>query len=438
MFRLLQISVLMLLLCNSIYVAAANAAIIYAASCSQSDVQSAVNSASYGDTVVVPDGSCGWTSSVTIDRAIILKGGGSYSVNAQHEDTGSWPLTITLSGNNGIQITGSSGDRIRVTGFHFTGSCAGGTSHGGAIYLPASNACNNWRIDNCRFSVSGNAVRSEGNFGLVDHIYSYGGCSTASQICVADLRNSGYGDWAFTRPVGFGGPDFVFVEDSTFWRDCTSSSPATTATDAQAGGKFVFRHNYVRDAMVVWHGTESGAPERGGYAFEIYDNEFYWTMPSNKYHCAILQRGGTVLAYNNIATNYQTLWKTWVRRANEAWGRFGRCDGSQIHDGNFGGSYSPGYPCLDQVGRGAASGTALSEVQEQAESKCYLWNNTRINTDAMYHINPSYVVEGRDYEISDDDSAKPDGYTPFVYPHPLTIGIFRPTPPSNLRIIEDG
>jgi hypothetical protein len=398
----------------------ARASAMDAATCSQPDVQAAIDAAGDGDTVAIPDGNCTWSSVVVVDKAITLKGNGSYAVDSDHHDVGTWPLTITLSGNSGIEIRGAQSDFIRVTGFQFIGTAPGGSSaRGGTIYSPASNQAD-WRVDNSRFSINGNSVTAKGKSGLIDHIYVYdSGCSPTSWIAVSDLRFDSMGDGAFTQPVGFGGPNFLFIEDSTFWKHCTSSTPAPFATDAQAGGKFVFRHNYLRDASVGWHGTESGAPERGGYAFEIYDNEFYWTMPDNRYHTAILQRGGAALVYNNIATNYQALWKSWVHRATRSWGRFGQCDGTQAHDGNAGVPDAPGYPCLDQVGRGMASGTGLGDIQPQEESKVHIWNNTRINTGSVFHNNPQYVLEGRDYEFSDDASAKPAGYTPYPYPHPL-------------------
>jgi hypothetical protein len=392
-----------------------------AASCHQRDVQAAIDAAGEGDTVQVPDGNCSWSSTVLIHKTIMLKGNGRYAVDGEHHDVGTWPLTITLSGNTGIEIDGDAGEFIRVTGFQFLGTAPGGTGgHGGAIYSPASNGAD-WRLDNSRFQLGGNSVKSEGNFGLIDHIYNFeDGCSPTGWIVVSDLRADWMGNGAFTEPVGFGGPNFLFIEDSTFWKHCTDGVASPFVTDAQAGGKYVFRHNHVHHAATGWHGTESGAPERGGYAFEVYENEYYWPIPNNRYHTAIFHRGGTALVHNNTATNYQALWKSWVHRATREWGRFGQCDGTQVHDGNAGFADSPGYPCLDQVGRGKASGTELDQIQPQEISKVHIWNNTLINTGAVSHNNPTYVVEGRDYEVSSDDSAKPEGYTPYPYPHPLT------------------
>ena len=438
-----SIKSLIFLICfvmNFLYLSNADAATLTAKSCSRAHVQSAINSAKMGDIVIIPKGNCTWASPVIIHKAITLKGNGSYSENANHEDTGTWPLTITLSGNNGIELSGTSGQNIRITGIHFSGSTGCGTSGNGAILIPTSNATGNWRIDNSKFTVSCNAVAvlTSGLGGLIDHIYAYdSGCGDGGAILVMDQRNDYTGGWAFTQPINWGSSNFVFVEDSTFWKNgCTGSAGAPAVSDAQANGKYVFRRNYVRDAMAVWHGTESGAPQRGGYAFEIYNNEFYWSMPSDRYHTAIFHRGGTALIYDNQVTNYQFLWKTWVRRATRSFGEFGRCDGTQVHDGNRGGSYPRGYPCLDQVGRGRASGVSLNKVQPQEGSKSYIWNNIGINTDAFFHVNPDYVVSGRDYEFCNDSSCAPVGYTPYPYPHPLVTDNPAPNPPQNLRIIQ--
>src|SRR5262252_1396905 len=105
---------------------AARAATINAASCTQSAVQTAINSASAGDTVVVPASSCTWTTttsvtpSVTLNKAITLQGqttctgtGASMSCSDQtliYDGTGTGfneiPLDITVSG-------------ARLTGFTF-------------------------------------------------------------------------------------------------------------------------------------------------------------------------------------------------------------------------------------------------------------------------------------------------------------------------------
>src|ERR1700674_3069643 len=97
------VAVVCLFLCS----AAAHAATITAASCSQTDVQNAINSASSGDAVVVPAGTCSW-STVTIlnTKGITLQGASDGT-------------TINGSAALLVQSNGSAG--TRVTGFTFTG-----------------------------------------------------------------------------------------------------------------------------------------------------------------------------------------------------------------------------------------------------------------------------------------------------------------------------
>src|SRR6516164_11049949 len=60
----------------------ADAATINAASCSQTVVQAALNSAHAGDTVSIPSGTCTWTTSVswTAPPNVILMGAGNQSI----------------------------------------------------------------------------------------------------------------------------------------------------------------------------------------------------------------------------------------------------------------------------------------------------------------------------------------------------------------------
>src|SRR5262245_43408152 len=70
------------------------AATINAATCSSTDVQAAINPAAGGDTVVIPNGACTWTSGVTINgKGIVLTG---------QSKTG---VAITNNASYGITVT---------------------------------------------------------------------------------------------------------------------------------------------------------------------------------------------------------------------------------------------------------------------------------------------------------------------------------------------
>ena len=115
---------------------------ISAASCSQSDVQAAINSASTGDTVLVPAGNCTWTTqtaytpSVSVTKAVILKGAGiDQTVIRDGTNIDERPLEI----NSGA----------RVTGFTFTGMKRLPERGVAEPALGASGT--NWRIDHNKF-----------------------------------------------------------------------------------------------------------------------------------------------------------------------------------------------------------------------------------------------------------------------------------------------
>lgn len=93
-------------------------ATINAASLSSADIQSAINSASDGDTVVLPSGSATWTSGVTCDKSIHIQGGGSgrviaWSQTSNTVGTGTKTWTVNASG---LPISNGQTLRIWVNG----------------------------------------------------------------------------------------------------------------------------------------------------------------------------------------------------------------------------------------------------------------------------------------------------------------------------------
>ena len=72
----------------------ADAATVTASSCSLSNVQTAVNNATAGDTVTVPSGNCTWADGVTISKGITVQGAGSSTII-----TGAGYSFFTINGN---------------------------------------------------------------------------------------------------------------------------------------------------------------------------------------------------------------------------------------------------------------------------------------------------------------------------------------------------
>src|SRR6185295_13960607 len=127
----------MLLVVFSTSVAEIYASTTTTASCSVADVSAAITSASRGDTVLVPAGSCTWSSSLTITKGLKLQGAGigSTVITSSQSSMISYQPDATAITNN---------ERFEVSGFTLTSTITSGGS--GAIFvttpaaaLPISN-----------------------------------------------------------------------------------------------------------------------------------------------------------------------------------------------------------------------------------------------------------------------------------------------------------
>ena len=117
-------------------------------------------------------------------------------------------------------------------------------------------------------------------------------------------------------------------------------------------------------------------------------------------------------------------------------------DGNQSGPGNI----DKGYPALDQPGRGSFPvgnpgnwphvTTGYTNANYEALDPVYQWNNnlngnTRPVTGTSVTGTQNYVKPNRDYY----DNVQKPGYTPLVYPHPLTQG-GNLAAPTNLHVLQ--
>jgi len=398
MTQLVRNFILILSVSNFVSATHAHAAFIFAESCSQSDVQTAIDSATDGDTVVVPAGNCAWKSAVRfLNKQITIQGAGIDQTTITDETTSEW-------WQSPFWITGAEGKPFRITGFSFNGASDGN----GVIHIDGT--CREFRVDHCKFEdIEARAIDIFGyTYGVIDHCEFLGNISAG--LRVADVNN---GDDARLRPVDLGTAHAVYVEDCTFAYDDIHNSQA--AIDAQSGGCFVFRHNSVTRSFVACHGTESGYPQRGVYYYEVYENVL---SELEGYYVGMLFRGGTGVIHNNSISGFSEAGIFLANyRTTDPYGEWGMCDGSSSFDGN---EESSGYPCVDQVGRGQESYNP-PPGDSQALEAVYEWNNHTNggqNIDCYVRsVYQAHIQENRDYF---NDTQKP-GYTPYTYPHPLTI-----------------
>lgn len=406
-----------------------------AASCSRTDVASAVNSASDGDTIVIPAGTCTWTANLTITgKILVLQGAGiDRTVIIDGVSKDGYPNVPQM-----FIYNTKPGGLTRITGMTFTGGAITDPYNKGMVEISGNS--DQFRMDNVKIHTTQTAgLMFHGNVrGIVDHsVFRLTNWKFGIYVFHETWNNSGdFGDASYADDSHFGTNKAIFIEDNVF----ESADPAV-AIDGWSGSRVVFRYNRLRNAIFANHGTESPGRWRSQRVFEVYGNTF--TNDSLQYPQLIGIRGGTGVVFNNTATTTGNGFANHVTdlsnfRSNSSFPPWGQCDGSNKWDGNQG---SAGYPCLDQPGRGR--GSLLSGVDPTPAAwvtaildPIYAWNNTLNGQVSPMLSNTAVIVEGRDFF----NAPKPN-YTPYTYPHPLVSGQSTtaptgPTPPPNVRIVS--
>ena len=399
-----------LLLCLWIGTQVAHAATVNATSCSQTDVQNAVNSANNGDTVVV-SGTCSiaWGSAVSIPgtKGITVNGGGN--------------VTLTL---NGFNIAQNSSTSSRITGFNFTSP---GNGNGGAFALKIGGSPTNapYRIDHNKFTSSAQAVYVEvdGNGpGLIDHnSFTAGSGSEMIHNMGANPGGLACNMTGWSNDVVPGSSLMVFIEDNTYTNANPGYAYGASAVQSYYGARTVFRHNTLYLTQIDQHGTAGAEWTRW---WEIYNNTFT-TKSGDNQGVYIVLRGGSGVAFNNAHTG-----------PDAGYG------GLQMQD-------ESGQLC-GRVGHGI----------NDTSSPAYFWGNTDTNTSdgkMMVESDPgiTYFVSAsqpstltRCESAADVSAGCPVSYSykPYVYPYPLDAnglpspsgssssspGPQTPAPPTNL------
>lgn len=388
------------------------AATFSATSCEQSAVQTVVNSASDGDTVTVPAGTCTWSTAVAIsNKTITLRGAGSGL-------TGGTTITYGGTGHTLVSINpGTKTGKVDVSGFYFTG---GDTNFWGGMAMEFDGPVGwkNLRIHHNRFNNKLWTLRGNGaTYGLIDHNIFQG--SAYGMI----FRGRGDTDWS--TPLVLGSADFFFVEDNTFDWDNWYGVTGAPTVDMENGGRVVFRNNNVTYGMVETHDMpRNGSPSAN--AWEIYNNTF--SRPNGSGWKGLDISAGTGVVWGNKFTGDLTVpigaidYKSFDPRSSKL------CDGTDPKDQNVPGE--SGWHCQYQIGSQGQGPTAVSYP-------VYTWNNTLNGASTGMNCTNgcNHLKAGRDF-INNGSTTKP-GYIPYAYPHPLTGNSATSAglqPPMNLRV----
>ena len=424
--------------------ATAGAATINAANCSAAAVQTAINTALRGDTVLIPNGACTWTSGVTIaGKGIILKG----------QSTAGVIITNQVTTDTAIKVTEDNQFHTEIAQLSFVGNSSQAAIQVKPFDKPNNTGGKAVLLHDLNFSDSF-GIRMETNRGV---IYSLAANNhKGTQEIVQCKPEELWPSWNTPSTMGTAdttGASNVYVEDSTF------TLALHEAIDWDDNCRIVIRHNTFDNSSITSHGADTSAI--GARHVEIYNNTFIFT---NHNDCDgsqtanlayfIFMRGATgVITDNTGLTNMQSC----------AWGSKPAVDMTvmnlQRNSGPnpcWGQSSSGGarYPAPRQLGFGYVTGNGTDGSGRQFDSLTYvgdrepfyIWNQTVTpvlsdfgaqpgacpGAPVGYDTTSSYLVQGRDYFLG---TPKP-AYTKYAYPHPLRTGAGRPQAPTNLRIIR--
>ena len=334
-------------------VKSSQAATINAASCSQAEVQAAIDAARDGDTVTVPAGVCSWgiaALSIPDGKNIILQGAGKD--------------VTTINGTYNYTLLEVNATSSRITGFTFTE---------GTIDVHGQG----FRIDHCKLTsaaVGGIAAAmvtavSWSNdvtcYGLIDH------CETHNARLVHAGGPSLFANYRWAEPNNLGDQNALYVEDCTV----DGSVMTINSTDQNYGGAIVFRYNSIDNSQNQVHSLQAG-DTRGSKRWEFYGNTYTAEVDSQYHWVAQFIRGGTGVSFNNKwsgSYNDGNILLDNVRSENVDWSKddCGRCDGSSLWDGN---TPVQDYATLDVIGLGAHKGSNNAPILTDS-SKSWIVND---------------------------------------------------------------
>lgn len=311
-----------------------------------------------GDTIRLPPGEFSWASRLEITKGITLQGKtiitGAGSENPTIND-----VTIvkddtprTGSGRGIIRVNLVAGQSFRLTGITFSaGASTVFADVDGAIHLLSHGAapCTSMRVDHCRFKslYQGKIIWVSGwVYGVADH--NVFDCNRASfpfhiwhDTWGGASQINGNGSWA--DYPWYGTEKFFFMEDNT----ARSYIPSDSFVDTFRGGRWVARHNYLKDLIPSGHGTEGNAV-RGQRASEFYDNAVNMTLLWNGGG----QRSGTSLWHDNLFIGVEpplchtklANYRETPARAYPVWGIADGTSVWDINDTEGNGTYVEGHP----------------------------------------------------------------------------------------------
>lgn len=419
-----------------------SAGTINAATCSRADVGTAVASATYGDTVLVPAGTCTWASTLTITKGITLQGAGAGATTIGSGVSAGTFLVIYTPNATSV----STDAKIEIGGFTFDMA----NNNSGGIWINNTSATPITKVkihDNVMRNMSSNGTSTDvtclkigenGDAWGVAYLNTFTDCKVVGQ------NYGGYDTSWNTTTFSYGSANNFYWEDNTL----TGNSAFHYGGH---GGRYVARfNNYVYTNgtwEVMWdvHGNQPSGVY-GTMGCEIYRN----TVSLARSTTILDDRGGSCMFFQNTLTGTDGDWQ--IR---------------EEYDDSIDPSSNPQpqhvsntYYFLNTI-NGANS--PMSETQDCCNAiapNAQYWNyTTSFNGSAgvgsgLLSARPSSCTTGVGYWATDQGSWNANGadglfykctstntwalyYTPLAHPHPLRTGGQPPPPsaPTNLHVV---
>jgi len=440
--------VLFALVLGTLTVGEAKASTLTAASCNVSDVQTAINSAKDGDTVIIPNGSCSWSSGISTAKQITIQGATVGGVTITDADANAGDNLLSLTIGNSFHTTIANLRFLPGTGkgsyISMNGTGLAPLMHDMYFNLP------NFQLQHAvSWAVAGGVIWNT-TFESTDNIG--GACGTQVGSDSGSIVIKSTLSWDAPSTMGTldsNGDKNLYIEDSTF-------SYVGQIPDVDDNGRVVVRHSTISNTSGgLTHGTTSAF---GGRQMEYYNNVFSYTNTNRNANRYFWGRAGTALFTQN---NIQAI--------------SGPCYGTKasftftVENASRSSAHgcATGYMGYHQSGAGAGgTPNVLSLVFGgqtpldlfQISDPVYIWNNTGTGQGSLslnegdprgcFSINPAtgqyfttadLFTQNRDYFLdtsgSPTNGAKP-GWAPYTYPHPLRNGssASAPAPPTGLAV----
>jgi hypothetical protein len=454
-----------------------------AASCSQSDVQTAITKAGRGGTVNVPAGNCTWSSTLNITYGITLLGAGSSSTVI----TGSGGATFITANPDSTAI--ANGQNIRIDGFTFDGA------NSSTIFMNLSGASGiTGTKPYCCYVIGNNTFKNQGA-GTSDGVITaananadgqlrgviYSNTFDRTDISMRVFSDNDTREWAnaaFNNLV-FGTSDNLFFESNTIKCSTSYAGGDSGWIETGQGGRLVARYNSYNMAncgtlsefndihgFQNWTGTVNSG-QTGSMISERYGNTY---TNVGEYRCEDM-RGGIDLTFNNsfsgtggcsfdiygqtggascpsnispTPTNYNPLvhdayfWNNPMNGTNvlASLGYVGTLgctvkenNGASI--GTLGSSSQGGWWNQNASCTASSCAAGIGQGTTAPTGTCTLGTAYWVASTPGLTTDPNVIQNATLYRCTATNTWT-KYYEPYAYPHPLRSSAPAPAPPTNL------